>query len=178
MNELICVDCSAKFMATRPDKKYCSPSCQSRSGRRRRGEQNDVTKNGRDCVRCGNHFQIVPPNTNRRYCSDSCSRDAAREHRRLFMRRKPGIQKVYNSRRPFKDSVLGRLRRKYSDLPFACESCGESRILEVAHKPEFKRNGAWKIVANTQRHMIWILCPTCHKLLDRGICAQEELGLR
>lgn len=177
MYDLFCAECASPFAALRPDKRYCSPPCAGRAGRRRRGEQLDVTKDGRDCIRCGQHFEIVPPNTNRRYCSEGCARDAAREQRRAFHRRKPGIQKVYNSRRPFQDTVLGRLSRKYSDIPSACEACREARILEVAHRPEFKRNGAWKIVANTLRHMFWVLCPTCHKLLDRGICTQEELGL-
>lgn len=88
-----------------------------------------------------------------------------------------GDQKVYNSRRPYRDSVTGRLRRKYPDLPTSCEACGEDRILEVAHKPGFERKGAWRVMSNTQRHMIWILCPTCHKLIDRGICVPRELGL-
>jgi hypothetical protein len=69
------------------------------------------------------------------------------------------------------------MRRRYADIPTACESCGEARILEIAHKPEFARNGAWALVSNTLRHMFWVLCPTCHKLLDRGICTQAELGL-
>ncbi len=177
MYELFCSDCGVRFSAKRPDKRYCSPACQARVGRRRRNEQTDITKAGRNCLLCGKHFDITPPNTNRRYCSENCARESARSQRRAFHRRRPGIQKIYNSRRPFGDSVIARLRRKYPDLPSACEACGEDRILEVAHKPEFKRNGAWRIVANTQRHMFWLLCPTCHKLLDSGICTKQDFHL-
>jgi hypothetical protein len=86
--------------------------------------------------------------------------------------------KLYNSQRPIKDTVLNRIRRRYPDVPTQCESCGENRILEVAHKPEHKRNGMWRIAATMKRHMFWVLCPTCHKLLDRGIRTQQELGLK
>lgn len=178
MYDLSCRDCSAQFKAKRPDKLWCSQTCAARAGRRRRGEQTDVTAPGAECRRCGTHFEIIPPNTNRRYCSEDCSREAAREKRRIWMRRHPERVKSYHQNRPFRDSVMNRLRRRYPDIPSACESCGEARILEVAHRPEFKRNGAWAIVANRQRHMIWILCPTCHKLLDKGICTQAELGLK
>ena len=177
MYDLSCSDCGEVFTSKRPDKRYCSYRCQSRVGRRRRGEQSDITKAGRDCPQCGNHFDIAPPSTNQRYCSENCSRDAARNLRKLWMRRHPEKPKLYNASRPFKDSVIGRLRRKYPDLPISCQSCGEGRILEVAHKPGYKRNGAWRIVANTKPHMIWILCPTCHKLFDRGISTAEDLHL-
>lgn len=170
--------CGAHFSAKRPDKRYCSGRCQARQGRLRRGEQTDITKLGRDCGICGKHFEIPPPNNNQRYCSTQCATEAAKIQRRAFHRKNPQIQKIYNSRRPYRDSVVGRLRRKYPDLPSACEACGEKRILEVAHKPGHERNGAWRIMANCMRHMIWILCPTCHKLIDRDVCTPAELGLR
>ena len=178
MYDLFCSACGESFKAKRPDKRYCCQPCAARAGRRRRLEQLDVTKDGRDCLGCGKHFDIKPPSTNRRYCSEDCARQAARVQRRMFMRRNPERIKTYNANRPFKGSVIGRLRRRHPDIPIACESCGENRILEVAHRPEFKRNGAWKIVANTQRHMFWILCPTCHKVLDKGISTPKELGLK
>lgn len=178
MYDLICKVCGSPFKAVRPDKLYCSPYCRRVEGRRRRGEQTDITKAGADCQWCGKHFDITPPSTNQRYCSDDCSREAARKQRREFHRKKPWIQKVYNSRRPYKDVRLARLRRKYPDLPTACESCGEPRVLEVAHRPEYARNGAYKSANNSQRHMFWVLCPTCHKLLDYKICTQEELRLK
>jgi hypothetical protein len=51
-------------------------------------------------------------------------------------------------------------------------------VLDVAHKPEFARNGAWRNRNTTQRHMFWVLCPTCHALLDRGVMTAQALGLR
>lgn len=176
--DLFCSLCGARFHAIRPDKRYCSIRCQSRAGRLRRNKQTDITRAGRDCRICGEHFEIVPPDSNRRYCSDKCARQAAKESRRAFHRKNPTIQTTYNSRRRFKDSgVVARLRRKYPNLPTACQSCGEARIVELAHRPEHRRNGAWRKMENTKPQMIWVLCPTCHNLLDRGICTQAELGL-
>lgn len=178
MYDLSCKDCGGSFQAKRPDKKWCSSPCASHAGRLRRLEQTDVTKSGGNCPRCGNHFSIVPPATNKRYCSVACASAAARELRRIWARREyPKRRAGYEAKRNFRDTALNRLKRRFPTIPQACESCGEDRILEIAHRPEFKRNGAWRMVANTQRHMIWILCPTCHKLLDRGICTQAELGL-
>jgi hypothetical protein len=177
MYDLFCTECGVPFKAVRPDKRYCASPCQARAGRRRRGEQSDITKAGADCGWCGKHFAITPPSTNQRYCSDGCSREAARKQRREFHRKKPDRQKVYNARRPYRDVRIERLKRRYTDIPNACESCGEQRILEVAHRPEHARNGAGRSVRNSQRHMFWILCPTCHKLLDYEICSQAELGL-
>ncbi len=177
MYDLSCSVCRVEYKSKRPDRLYCSNTCAGRAGRRRRGEQLDITKDGRNCGRCGTHFHIIPPSTNARYCSIKCAVTAARELRKIWARRNPERIKGFNSRRQFRDTVMNRLKRRCPALPTACESCGESRILEVAHKPTYKRNGAWRIVSNTQPHMIWVLCPTCHKLLDRGICTQAELGL-
>ena len=58
-----------------------------------------------------------------------------------------------------------------------CSVEGKSQILEMAHKPEFKRNGRHRSLALYERHMFWMLCPTCHKLLDRKIRTPAELGL-
>jgi len=174
MYDLFCTMCGAAFRAKRPDKRYCSGKCQARQGRLRRGEQSD----GRDCGMCGKRFAIQPPNSNQRYCSDPCATQAAKIHRRAFHRKNPGAQKVYNSRRPYKDGgVVARMRRKHPDLPTACQSCGEDRVLEFAHKPGHERNGRWRMMSNCQPHMIWVLCPTCHKLLDKKIRTAADLGL-
>ena len=177
MHELFCTMCGTAFKAIRPDKRYCSPKCQNRQGRLRRGEQTDVTKHGRDCGICHRHFHIQPPNSNQRYCSTDCAAQAAKIQRRAFHRKNPLLWKVYNARRPYRDSVLARLRRKYPSLPTSCQSCGEARVLEVAHKPGHERRGAWRVMRNCAQHMIWILCPTCHKLVDKGISTPTELGL-
>lgn len=178
MHVLFCSVCRAEFPAKRVDKLYCSFRCQSRAGRLRRGEQTDTMRAGRDCRICRTHFPVAPPDTNRRYCSEPCAMAAAKNSRNRFHKRNPRIQSIYNSRRPFKDSgVVIRVRRKHPDLPQSCQACGESRVLELAHKPGFERNGAWRKMENTKPHMILILCPTCHKLLDKGICTPEELRL-
>ena len=183
--DLSCSDCGAKFRAGRPDKCYCSQQCAGRAGRRRRGEQTDETKSGRNCQTCGNHFRITPPSTNRRYCSDKCAREAAKKSRAEFHKRNANYNKIMWHRHKHKDprSVKGkgaveRLRRRFPDLPSGCEICGEERVLDIAHKPEFSRDGMWRSSRNTLRHMFWILCPTCHALLDRGISTAHELGLR
>lgn len=175
--DLFCIECKAKFRGRR-DKQYCSFACQSRAGRLRRKEQTDEIRAGRDCKKCGSHFDIAWPDSNRRYCSDECARTAAKESRRAFHKRNPKAQKEYNSRNPFRThGVVARLRRKFPDIPISCQSCGESRIVEFAHRPEYRRNGTFRKMENTKPHMIWVLCPTCHKLLDRGICTQSDLGL-
>ena len=178
MYDLFCSYCKGPFTARRPDKLYCSVACQWRCGRIRRGERKGTTDAGFDCLICGTHFAIVPPATNRRYCSERCAQEAGKRQRREFHRRKPNIQSVYNSRRTGGRSVVERLYRKYPDLPTACQACGESRVIEIAHRPEFRRMNACRKMENSQRHMIWILCPTCHKLLDRGICTPLQLGLK
>ena len=71
------------------------------------------------------------------------------------------------------------LKRRTPGLPGACESCGEDRVLEVAHKYAYKRRGAHATLANSEwPKMTWVLCPTCHRLLDKGIETSQELGLK
>lgn len=76
-----------------------------------------------------------------------------------------------------KDTLYNRLQAEYDDLPTACECCGEARVVEIAHKPEFSRNGRWRVLSLYKRHMFWILCPTCHKVLDKRIETPEQMGL-
>lgn len=179
MNDLICQLCGTAFVAERSNAKWCSNPCAQRAGRIRRHENSGAMDSGRNCGRCGKHFDIIPPSTNKRYCSIDCANTVARELRRIwgtreYKRRRP----LYEKARNFKDVALNRLARRWPEMPHSCQSCGEDRILEIAHRPEFKRNGAWRLASNTQPHMVWILCPTCHKLLDREICTKEELGLK
>ena len=50
--------------------------------------------------------------------------------------------------------------------------------LDVAHKPGHERVGAWRSAANcVWPTMVWVLCPTCHALLDRMHYPPEDLGL-
>lgn len=179
MYDLLCRECGSAFRAKRPDKRYCTQHCTGKAARTRRGEQSNITAAGRDCGQCQRHFEITPPDTNQRYCSPDCARNSAKQQRRVWHKANPTKQKSYNSNRPDRTwGLVARLRRRHPNLPTSCQSCGESRVLELAHRPGFKRNGAYRIMKNTQPHMIWVLCPTCHKLLDRGICTQTALGLK
>lgn len=47
--------------------------------------------------------------------------------------------------------------------------------MEIAHKTP--RKGVPAIKANTLDEDVWILCPTCHRILDFGIKTASELGL-
>ena len=145
---------------------------------RRRGRP-AITETGRECGLCGQHFSITWPDSNRRYCSAGCAKKAIQIARRAFHKRNPRKQIEYNAKRPYKDSKLERLCRKYPAIPKSCQSCGESRVVEIAHRPEFRHVGGviGSNIENRAPHMIWVLCPTCHKLLDKGICTPSELGL-
>jgi len=133
---------------------------------------------GRDCRQCGSHFSIRWPDSNRQHCSEECARKSAQQSRKRFHKRNPEAQNVYNRRRKNPDNKLARLRRRWPELPNSCQSCGEARVLEVAHRPQFAMNGSWSSkMENRKPHMIWILCPTCHKLIDKKICTPEELHL-
>ncbi len=107
---------------------------------------------------------------------------AAIQRANRFHELNPDVMAKYNRKRYQKygtDTLERRLRKKYPDLPTICESagCNEGRVLEFAHRPEFKRNGAFRVMKHYQRHMFWVLCPTCHRLIDYGICTPSELGL-
>jgi hypothetical protein len=164
--------------------KYCSNKCRTESlnGRNRLKPEHWMNRS-QICKRCGAVFPLTKETGhNRKYCSDECSRKAMRQSIESFYAKNPGIMSRYNKRRYRKygsDTLINRLRKKYPDLPTTCESieCHESRILEVAHKPSYKRNGTWRTITKCQRHMFWLLCPTCHRLIDRGYHSPSDLGL-
>ena len=133
----------------------------------------------RMCRACGHKFTAAWPNSNQQHCSQACSRISALKSRRAFHKRNPTKVLEYgrSARKRIPDNRQARLLRRYPELPRACQSCGEDRVLEVAHRPGFGLRSAWRNISNSAPHMIWILCPTCHKLLDKGICTPEELGL-
>lgn len=177
--DLFCRFCKQTYQGTRRDRLYCSVACSCKASYRRRLRKPSILDVGRKCAWCKNRFRPEWPDCNRRYCSTECARKAITASRRAFHRRNPRRQREYNSRRPFKDAKLIRLRRKYPQLPTACQACGENRVVEVAHRPAFRHLGGviGSNIKHRMPHMIWILCPTCHKLLDKGICTAEELHL-
>jgi hypothetical protein len=96
----------------------------------------------------------------------------------VFNPEKEPIYRKKTKAKQLPDSNLLRFRRHNPDAPKACESCGENRVLDIAHKPGHERNGAWRNSENCKwPEKVWVLCPTCHALLDRMNYAPEELGL-
>jgi hypothetical protein len=156
--------------------KYCSTACTNK--------RRNVGPTGRPCRNCGATFiRREAHDSNRQHCSVECARQSARKSRMEFKRRRPEREVAYRDRqrvknRDSKDRTLHRLWRKHPELPHECEACGESRVLDVAHRPEHARNGAWKTMANCTPDKIWILCPTHHALLDRLGYTAEQLGIR
>lgn len=174
--ERYCLYCGTKFKATNAWHKYCHSNCKDKQFRRRRGL---VTEVGRYCKQCG--IKFIPPTPSAQHCTNECSVKSARQSRSKFFKNNPGVTKKYHANaveKHGKDGNLKRLMKRYPDLSKSCESCGESRVLDIAHKPEFKRNGEWRKVSNTTPEKIWILCPTCHALIDRKGYNPHELGLK
>lgn len=170
-----CVFCGKKFKATRAWHTYCHRNCSEKRRRKQLGLVRDI---GRYCKQCGVHF--IPATSHAQHCSGECQTKSARQSRSRFFKKNPGIHKKYSETRTSKhgkDGNLFRMQRRYPDLPTACQSCGEARVLDIAHKPEFARNGQWRLVSNTTPEKIWILCPTCHALIDRKGYDPKELGL-
>ena len=51
-------------------------------------------------------------------------------------------------------------------------------LLKEAGLVKDERNGQWRNINNTQwPEQVWVLCPTCHALVDRMRYSPEELGL-
>ena len=136
----------------------------------------------RNCRQCGTPFPVVSrADANRQHCSRGCSAKSARRSRTKFwQRQKPTKAKEYYQKSRAKLGPDGNLKRfyaRYPQAPRACQSCGETRVLDVAHKPGHERKGQWRNVGNTTLDKVWILCPTCHALLDRMGYSPSELGL-
>jgi hypothetical protein len=150
--------------------------CQERHRRKSLGLVRDI---GRYCKQCGTHF--IPDKAGTLHCSEECATKSARQSRAKFLKQNPNIYSKYYNTSKIKngnDGNLVRLYKRYPDLPKKCESCGEDRVLDIAHKPKYKRKGAWRNVKNTTPEKIWILCPTCHALIDRKGYDPQQLGLK
>ena len=175
-----CVKCGVLFEATNSWHIFCSQPC--KTSRRWETIRNSKPINMRHCRQCGTQIDIVNrSDANRNHCSDSCAIKSARESRSRFFKKNPKKSKEYHAKSKEKLGPDGNLKRFYSRHPGApreCQSCGERRVLDVAHRPEHSRNGAWRSVKNTTLEKVWILCPTCHALLDRMHYAPADLGLK
>ena len=163
----------------RTGKKYCGRAC-SDAARLERHPSRDPQ---RPCRQCGEVFtRMGRGHSNKQHCSNSCARKSARASICKFKVRRPERDAIYREtarrRQTQKDVALARIWKRYPWMPRWCEGCAESRVLEIAHRPEFRLWGTWPTLENTTPEKIWILCPTCHALLDRKGFTKEQLGIQ
>lgn len=173
-----CERCDAPFVGYRSMQKYCSAACRNEA----HAERHCIgLPHHRLCRVCGKGFVAVGRGSNnRQHCGEMCAAVSARLARAAFARRRPDREEAYREKQRAKgkrDTILGRLWRKYPWLPRACEACGETRVLDV-HRPGHERRGAWISMRVNTPERIWILCPTCHALLDRLGYSVEQMGIR
>lgn len=169
-----CQQCAITFPRNKRWQRFCSESCRVKS--------HHVGPKTRLCKICRVPFvRNGRGYSNRWHCSEPCAAESARRSRAEFKKRRPDRIAQYREKQRAKrlrDTALTRLWKKHPWMPRACEACGESRVLDMAHRPEHRRNGAWKTMANTTPDRIWVLCPTCHALLDRLQYTPEQLGIK
>ena len=173
-----CLHCGKTEENWNPGRKFCNQRCKAAYLRKHGVQHKD---HAHLCRICGKSFPIGDGQNNKWLCSDECRRASVAKKVREFHLRRPERNATYRARTKAKqlpDSNLTRFRRYNKNAPTACESCGEVRVLDVAHKPDHWRNGAWRNSKNCQwPKMVWVLCPTCHALLDRMHYTPAELGL-
>lgn len=173
-----CAKCGRSFDSYHNVQRYCSEACRLSA----HNDRHPIADPHRDCRTCGATFvRSGRGHSNKQHCSTECAAASARRVRREFDRRRPERDAIYRGRQKAKrqrDTSLERLWKKYPWMPRECEACGEGRVLDIAHRPEHARRGAWRTMANTSPGMIWVLCPTCHALLDRLGFSAEQLGIR
>jgi len=173
-----CVQCGNKLPETSPShRKYCGSYCKARW----RTKHPAPDPGFHVCRICATRFAINKDQGNKWLCSAKCIRTSNAKSVREFHLRRPQQEAIYRARSLAKhpsDSSHTRFKKQNPNAPDYCESCGETRILEVAHKPGKWRIGAPRNKANWKwPKMVWVLCPTCHQLLDRGGYTPKELGL-
>jgi len=173
-----CVECGLEMAGSHSHRKYCSPKCKGRH-RKKNAPSGPVTEH--NCRMCGTAFAIGPGQYNKWLCSAECRRSSNALSARTFHLRKPRMEEIYRARTKEKQPPDSQNRRFYllnPDAPRRCEGCGETRVLEVAHKPGHERFGERRSAKNMRwPEMVWVLCPTCHRLLDRMHYSPEDLGL-
>lgn len=173
-----CIQCDTEMPPSNLTRKYCSFRCKKAYLKVHGGS----LAQGHECRQCGNLFAIGPGQGNKWLCSDACRRASNAASVRNFHERQPLAEAVYRAKTKAKsppDSRNLRFYRSNPTAPRACQSCGEDRVTEVAHRPGHERLGSHRSSANTKwPEMVWVLCPTCHRLLDRMHYTPEELGLK
>lgn len=173
-----CIQCDVELPGSHSHRKYCSTRCKSSWRKNNPGPPREA---GHVCRCCGTTFPIGPGQHNKWLCSDACRKKSNTDSVRNFHKRRPKMEAIYRARTKEKCPVDSQNLRFYRLNPVAarhCESCGDRRVLEIAHKPGFERLGARRSSANMKwPKMVWVLCPTCHRLLDRMRYSPAELGL-
>ena len=183
--ERSCERCGLDFTTGTRTSKYCSERCRTRSAvdRRHASRAGEWLRTPVICRKCSKEFcRTLQTGPNKKYCSDKCAAEARSIYNKNWMSKSPEAMRQYDQeryKRHGRDTLITRLRHRYPDLPTVCETknCLEQRVLEIAHKPEFKRNGGWRTQDKYERHMFWMLCPTCHRVLDFAIETPEQMGL-
>ncbi len=169
-----CPYCKKDFISHNKSAIYCSKLCRNRTNQ---NIKNPLTT-PRICKVCKKEFIVTKHQCNKQHCSDECSRKSAQLSRKRFTDKNPKRHLIYNDTRRKKghqDTLINRFFTKYPKVKKQCIVCGESRILDLHHIK--KRNGSWRLMSNTTPDNIWVLCPTCHALIERGICTPKELGI-
>lgn len=175
-----CIECGVELPASSPyHRKYCSAKCKARWNKKHQHEEK-VTEHV--CRVCGKVFPISSLQHNKWLCSPKCIRASNAKSVREFHIRRPEMESIYRARTKEKVLPEGNLVRFYINNPSAprtCESCGEKRVVEIAHRPGHERLGERRKKENQKwPDKVWVLCPTCHRLLDRMNYSPEELGLK
>jgi hypothetical protein len=175
----VCIECGVEMFGSQRIRRFCSTRCKARWWKKNPSNPREY---GHHCRACGKHFSIGPGQHNKWLCSDACRRARNAESARTFHLRRPQMEAIYRARTKEKLPPDSQNRRFYSvnqNAPRACESCGENRVLDIAHKPGHERFGARRLAAKLKwPEMVWVLCPTCHCLLDRIRYTPAELGLK
>lgn len=174
-----CIQCGAKLPPeSHFHRKYCSGACKSRY---RKTNATGTMADGHACRECGKHIELGPGQANKWVCSAECKRARLARSVREFHKRRPEMEAAYRARTRAKrlpDNSNVRFYRINPSAPRACQSCGESRVLDVAHRLGHERIGERRTAANWKwPEKVWILCPTCHALVDRMHYDPAELGL-
>lgn len=160
-------------------RKYCSRRCKTLW---RKNNPSEPFTNGHVCRWCGKRFPITRRQFNKWLCSDECRRKQNSHHVKKFHAARPERERDYRARTKIKIGPDSNIRRFYMwnpSGPRACQSCGEIRVLDIAHKPGFERVGALRSKKNCKwPDMVWVLCPTCHALIDRMNYNPSELNLK
>lgn len=178
MKTINCIQCGKLTIVKHGNKRFCSNKCGA--AYRWKTRPNKITSH--ICRNCGKEFPIRPDQNQKWTCSDNCRKARVAKIVREWRNRNPHRESLYRQRTKEKqlpDSNLVRFRRHNPNAPMYCESCREKRVLDLAHKPGHERNGAWRSRENSKwPEKVWVLCPTCHALIDRMHYPPEDLGLK